>query len=232
MAKRGKRYEKARGAVERHEVFSLIDALKQVKELASVKFDESVDVDINLGVDPSKSDQGVKGSVILPHGRGGVPRVIVFARGEYAEQAEKAGADVVGEKDLVDKIQSGWIEFDYAVATPEVMGLVGKLAKVLGPRGLLPNKRLGTVTFDVGKIVSELKGGRVFFKSDKGGSVHFTLGKVSHEAQSLDENLRAFLKNLLAAKPPSAKGKYLKKMVISSTMGIGVPVNVDELLHK
>lgn len=230
MPKHGKKYQKSRAIVDRDNLFSPQEAFTLVKDLSTTKFNESIDVDINLGVDPTKSEQGVQGAVLLPHARGAVPRVIVFAKGEHAEKARDAGADFVGADDLVEKIKNGWMEFDYAVATPDVMGLVGKLAKILGPRGLLPNKKLGTVTLNTERIVSELKQGKAFFKSDKGGSVHFSLGKVSHNVESLVENFRVFLKTLMAAKPPAAKGRYLKKIVISSTMGVGIPIDTTALL--
>jgi large subunit ribosomal protein L1 len=232
MSKHGKKYIKASEVAAKDQVLSARDALAKVKELAYAKFDESVDVDINLSIDPTKGDQAVRGSVVLPHSRGSQARVIVFAKGDYADQAKKAGADFVGAEDLVEKIEAGWMDFDYAVATPDVMGLLGKLAKQLGPRGLLPNKKLGTVTFNVAGIVTDLKKGRVFFKNDKSGLVHFSLGKVSFDASKLQENLEVFIRALVAAKPASAKGKYLKKVTISSTMGVGVQVNPDEILHS
>ncbi len=230
MAKHGKKYTKSIAAVEQGLALNLADALKKVKEASYVSFDESVDVDINTGIDPTKGDQVVRGSVLLPHGRGKVVRVIVFAKGEYAEAAEKAGADEVGAADLIEKISKGWMDFDYAVATPDMMGSVGKLAKLLGPRGLLPNKKVGTVTFAVAPIIKDLKKGRAFFKNDKGAVVHFSLGKVSFDEQKLNDNFVAFIKALLAAKPASAKGQYIKKITLSSTMGPGVPVSAVEVL--
>jgi large subunit ribosomal protein L1 len=232
MPKRGKKYKQAAQAVDRSQVLSLNDALAKVKQTTFAKFDESVDVDVNLGIDPSKGEQAVRGSVVLPHGRGKKARVAVFAKGDYAEKAKQAGADYVGAEDLIEKISGGWMEFEYTVATPDMMGLVGKLARQLGPRGLLPNKKLGTVTFDVAHIVEDLKKGRVFFKNDKGGIVHFSIGKVSFDENQLRENLASFVKSLTSAKPAASKGKYLKKMTISSTMGIGVSVNPDELIHS
>lgn len=231
MPNHGKKYKKAHDAVSSEQV-SVEKAVESVKDLAYAGFDESVDISVNLSIDPTKGDQVVRGSVLLPHGRGENVKVLVFAKGEYADQAQEAGADYVGADDLIDKIKGGWMDFDYAVATPDVMGLVGKLAKILGPRGLLPNKKVGTVTFDVGRIVSELKKGRAFFKNDKGGSVHFSFGKVSFEKGKLLDNLKAFLKALVAAKPASAKGKYLKKLTISSTMGVGLQVNPEEFLRQ
>lgn len=228
MTKHGKKYTKARTGVSLEDV-SIKEALKKIKEIAYAKFDESVDVGVNLGIDASRGEQTVRGSVVLPHGRGKVPRVIVFAKGDYADQAEKAGADIVGSDDLIEKIDGGWLEFDYAVATPDLMGAVGKLAKVLGPKGLLPNKKLGTVTFDVGPVVKELKMGRAFFKNDKQGIVHFSFGKKSFDVNVLHDNFIAFLKALTEAKPATSKGKYIKRIHISSTMGPSVSVGLDDL---
>ena len=227
MSKHGKKFKKAQEQLDKLVVHSVSDALAKIKELAYVSFDESVDVDVNLGIDQTKGEQTVRGSVVLPHGSGKRVKVIVFAKGDHAEAAQKAGADVVGGQDLVEKINSGWMDFDFAVATPDMMGLVGKLAKILGPRGLLPNQKLGTVTFDVDKVVAELKGGRAFFKNDKGGLVHFSIGKVSFDAQKLQENLQAFVKALSAAKPATSKGKFIRKMTLSSTMGVGIPVGLE-----
>ena len=229
MAKHGKKYTKAREDIATNEL-TVKEALKKVKEVGFANFDESVDVAVNLGIDPSKGEQTVRGSVMLPHGRGKVPRIIVFAKGDHALQGEKAGADLVGAEDLIEKIKGGWMEFDYAVATPDLMGSVGKLAKILGPKGLLPNKKLGTVTFDVGSIVAELKKGRAFFKNDKQGIVHFSFGKKSFEADALYDNFAAFLRALQGAKPPTSKGKYIKKVNISSTMGPGIFVSPEDLL--
>jgi large subunit ribosomal protein L1 len=229
MVKHGKKYEKARGEVAPGKVFPLKDGIAQLKQTAHARFDESVDVNVNLGIDPAKGDQAVRGSVLLPHGTGKIAKILVFAKGDYADEAHRAGADYVGTDDLIEKIESGWLDFNYAIATPDLMALVGKVAKILGPRGLLPNKKAGTVTFDVGAVVSDLKRGRLFFKNDKSGIVHFRLGKVSFDMQKLYDNLVAFTKALAASKPASSKGKFIKKMTISSTMGIGIPVNPDEL---
>lgn len=231
MAKHGKKY---RAAVSKKPSNDLgVDvAFQQVKDLSFVKFDESVDVSINLGIDASKGEQTVRGSVVLPYGKGKEKVVIVFAKGEYADAAKKAGADFVGMEDLIEKIQGGWLDFDYAVATPDVMGTIGVLAKVLGPRGLLPNKKVGTVTFDVDAIVADLKRGRAFFRNDKQGIVHFSIGKVSFDVKKLHENLDALVKAVVAVKPATAKGKYLKKMTVSSTMGIGISINPDEFVRS
>lgn len=231
MSKQGKKYTAAAEKVQLNEIVPIAQALQQVKDIAYAKFDESVDVNINLGIDPTKGEQVVRGSVLLPHGIGKEVKVLVFAKGDHAQQAEDAGADYVGTQDLVDKISKGWLDFDYTVATPDMMGTVGKLARILGPRGLLPNKKLGTVTFDVEQVVKDLKKGRMFFKNDKSGIVHFKIGKVSFELNKLQDNLTAFLKALVAAKPATAKGKYLKKMTVSSTMGPGIAVNPEELLR-
>jgi len=232
MAKRGKKYTEAAQKLGQEELLNASEAVSKVKELAYAKFDESVDVHISLGIDPTKGEQAVRGSILLPHGRGKDVKVLVFAKGDHVDEAKSAGADYVGDQDLVDKISGGWMDFDYAVATPDMMGLVGKLAKILGPRGLLPNKKTGTVTFEVGSVVKELKKGKAFFKNDKGGLVHFNFGKVSFDVEKLKENLNAFIRALLASKPSTSKGKFLKKMTISSTMGVGIPVNPDEFLRS
>jgi large subunit ribosomal protein L1 len=232
MSNHGKKYEEVSKKIVKSELLPIKEALAKVKELAYVSFDESIDVAVNIGIDASKGEQVVRGSVVLPYRKGPEPKVIVFAKGEYAEAAEKAGADYVGADDLIEKINGGWMEFDYAVATPDLMGAVGKLAKLLGPRGLLPNKKLGTVTFDVADVIRDLKKGRVFFKNDKSAVVHFSFGKVSSDIEKLYENFSTFMKALLAAKPASSKGKYLKKVTVSSTMGVGIPVNPDEFLKS
>jgi large subunit ribosomal protein L1 len=230
MLKHGKKYRKAREQVQPGQVVPVKEAFSKLKSLAYAKFDESVDAHVNLGIDASKGDQVVRGSLVLPYAKGAAARVLVFAKGDAAEQAKKAGADFIGADDLVEKINGGWMDFDYAVATPDMMPAVGKVAKVLGPRGLLPNKKLGTVTTDVGSVVSDLKKGRVFFKNDKSGIVHFSFGKVSFAPEKLQENLATFIKALASAKPASSKGKFLKKLTISSTMGIGIQLNPDEVL--
>jgi large subunit ribosomal protein L1 len=231
MAKRGKKYQ---AAVTRkpNSDLSLDAALQKVKDLSYAKFDEAVDVAINLGIDPAKGEQTVRGSVVLPYSKGKEKTIIVFAKGEFADAAKKAGADFVGMEDLIEKIQGGWLDFDYAVATPDVMGAVGALARILGPRGLLPNKKVGTVTFDVEAIVADLKRGRAFFRNDKQGIVHFSIGKVSFDVQKLHENLDALVKAVVGVKPATAKGKYLKKITLASTMGIGISINSDEFVRS
>jgi len=230
MGKHGKKYIQAKGQLEQGKVYSLQEGLQRVKELAFANFDESVTADVNLGIDPTKGDQVVRGSVSLPNQVGSAKRVLVFAKGDYAEQARKAGADYVGDEDLIAQIQNGWFDFDYAIATPDMMSSVGKVAKILGPRGLLPNKKQGTVTFDVADMVKDLKAGLEFFKNDRNGLVHFRFGKCSLGTDALAENFTAFLKSLQSAKPSGAKGRYIEKVTITSTMGPGVKVNVDELL--
>jgi large subunit ribosomal protein L1 len=230
MSNHGKKYRNAAQLVIQKTQLSASDGLKKVKELAFAKFDESVDVSVNLGIDPAKGEQAVRGSIVLPHSRGKKTRVIVFAKGDQAEAAKRAGADYVGAEDLVEKISGGWMDFEFAVATPDLMGLVGKLAKQLGPRGLLPNKKLGTVALEVGPVVEELKRGQVFFKNDKQGLVHFSLGRVSFDVEKLYENLAAFMKSLMASKPSSSKGRFIKKVTLTSTMGVGIQVNPEDFL--
>lgn len=228
MSKIGKKHKKALENLEAAEVISWTSALEFIIKNKHTKFDESVDADIVLGIDPSKGEQTVRGSVLLPHGLGKKVRVLVFAKGEYEDAARAAGADYVGTEDLVEKILGGWMEFEAAVATPDLMGLVGKAAKLLGPRGLLPNKKVGTVTFDVGEIVSDLKKGRVSYRNDKGGVLHAPFGKVSFGPEKLKENLQSLVKAVQSSKPATSKGKFLRKITISSTMGVGVNINPDE----
>lgn len=230
MAGHGKKYLQVKEKLPAGKLFSMADGVKKVKELSYVKFDESVDTHVNVGIDPSKGDQVVRGSVVLPHGTGKKIKIAVFAKGEYADAARKAGADYVGAEDLIEKIEGGWFDFNNAIATPDLMGLVGKVAKILGPRGLVPNKKTGTVTFDVAAVVADLKKGRLFFKNDKNGIVHFSVGRVSFDADKLYDNLVAFIRALAASKPPTSKGKFIKKVTVSSTMGVGVPLNPDEVI--
>ena len=230
MAKHGKKYKAAVSNKPNGDI-AVDMALQKVKDLSFAKFDEAVDAAINLGIDAAKGEQTVRGSVVLPHSKGKEKVIIVFAKGEYADAAKKAGADFVGMEDLIEKVQGGWLDFDYAVATPDVMGAVGVLARVLGPRGLLPNKKVGTVTFDVESIVADLKRGRAFFRNDKQGIIHFSIGKVSFDVKKLQENLDALVKAVVASKPATAKGKYLKKISLSSTMGIGISIKSDEFVR-
>lgn len=228
MKKIGKKHKKAIELLESADVNSWQDALDFVIKNAHTKFDESVDVDIILGIDPSKGEQTVRGSALLPHGTGKKIRVAVFAKGEHEQAAKDAGADYVGAEDLVEKVQGGWMDFEAAVATPDLMAMVGEVAKILGPRGLLPNKRVGTVTFDVGSIVDDLKKGRVSFRNDKGGILHASFGKISFGSNKLLENLTALVKAVQSNKPISSKGKFLKSISVSSTMGVGVKISSDE----
>ena len=203
-------------------LYGLKEAVDVVKQAAYVKFDESVDLAIRLGVDPKRSDQMVRGTTVLPHGTGKKLRVLVFAKGEKEQEARAAGADYVGADDLIEKIKGGWMDFDVTIATPDLMGAVGKLGKVLGPRGLMPNPKTGTVTVEIAKAIAEIKKGRVEYKVEKAGIVHVPVGKVSFDAQKLYENAQAILESILKAKPASCKGRYLKSATISSTMGPGV----------
>jgi large subunit ribosomal protein L1 len=224
-----KKLRAAQDKVEVGKEYSLEDAIKCAKEAAYAKFDETVDLAVNLGVDPRKSEQMVRGTVVLPHGIGKKVRVLVFAKGEKEKEALEAGADVVGAEDLVDKISKGWLDFDKSVATPDVMGLVGKLGKILGPRGLMPNPKLGTVTFDIAKTVKEIKAGKVEYKAEKAGIVHVPIGKVSFDTEKLLENARTVINSIIKAKPATSKGKYLKKIAVSSTMGPGIAVDIASL---
>ncbi len=222
----GKKYENAIKVYEEDKEYPLKEAMDVVKKGAYAKFDETVELAIRLGVDPKKSDQMVRGTVAMPHGMGRPVRVLVFAKGEKEKEAREAGADFVGAEDMVEKIQQGWFDFDKAVATPDMMGLVGKLGKLLGPRGLMPNPKLGTVTFDVGKSVKEIKAGKADFKVDKAGNIHMPVGKVSFSPDALTENAMAAIDSLVRAKPQTSKGKYLKKITVASTMGPGVKVDL------
>lgn len=225
----GKKYDNALAKVDVNKEYALDEALAAVKECVYTKFDETVDIAFNLGVDPRKSDQMVRGTVVLPHGTGKTVRVLVFAKGEKEKEARDAGADFVGAEDLVEKIQKGWLEFDKAVATPDVMGLVGKLGKVLGPRGLMPNPKLGTVTFDIAKAVKEIKAGKVEYRAEKAGIVHVPIGKSSFDKEKLMDNAQAVMKSISKAKPAASKGKYIKKVTVSSTMGPGVKLDITKL---
>ena len=225
----GKKYDNMMAKIETNNEYVLEEALAVVKDSVYTKFDETVDMAINLGVDPRKSDQMVRGTVVLPHGTGKTVRVLVFAKGEKEKEARDAGADFVGAEDIVEKIQKGWLDFDKAVATPDVMGLVGKLGKVLGPRGLMPNPKLGTVTFDIAKAVKEIKAGKVEFRTEKAGIVHVPIGKASFDKEKLVDNAVAVMKSISKAKPASSKGKYIKKITVSSTMGPGLKLDVTKL---
>ena len=233
MAKVGKRFEKAVEAAKQAAGAAagveLAKAIEVAKANATAKFDETMDMAVRLGVDPKHADQMVRGTVILPNGTGKQVRVLVFAKGEKEREAQEAGADFVGAEDLVEKIQGGWLEFDRAIATPDVMGQVGRLGKVLGPRGLMPNPKTGTVTFEVGKAVREFKGGKIEFRVEKAGIVHVPFGKASFTPQQLVDNAMAVLDALLRAKPAASKGRYLQGMSISSTMGPGIRVDTNSV---
>ena len=229
MAKVGKRIRDARAKVDRNKAYPLDEAIKLVKETASVKFDETVDIAVNLGVDPKHADQVVRGVCQLPNGSGRTVRVAVFARGAKADEAKAAGADIVGAEDLFEQVQRGEINFDRCIATPDMMGIVGRLGKILGPRGLMPNPRLGTVTMDVKGAVRAAKAGQVEFRAEKAGIVHAGIGKASFDEGKLIENARAFIEAIQRARPSGAKGTYVKKVAVSSTMGPGVQVDVGSL---
>ncbi|MCM0082712.1 50S ribosomal protein L1 [Geomonas sp. Red32] len=224
-----KKLQEALAKVDRSKTYPINDALSLVKGAAFAKFDETVDVAVKLGVDPRHADQMVRGAVVLPNGLGKEVRVLVFAKGEKEKEAREAGADYVGADDLVAKIQGGWFDFDTAIATPDMMGVVGKIGKLLGPRGLMPNPKVGTVTFDVARAVKESKSGKVEFRVEKAGIVHAPVGKVSFDVQTLRENVVALVEALQKAKPAAAKGTYMKKVSVSSTMGPGVNLDLADI---
>ena len=230
MAHHGKKYREAAKLVDPTKAYTPAEAAELVRQTSVVNFDPSVEAHIRLGVDPRHADQMVRGTVVLPHGTGKIVRVAVFAQGEKAQEALRAGADEVGGEDLVKKIEGGWLEFDVAVATPDMMGMVGKLGRILGRRGLMPNPKAGTVTFDIERAIGEVKGGRVEFKVDKGAILHVSVGKASFSEEALVANLAALLDAVNRAKPSGAKGTYLKTVTIASTMGPGVRVDLPSLL--
>lgn len=229
MAKRGKKYQKAVAEIDRTTIFELQAALDHIMGTKYASFDESVDIAVKLGVDPRHADQMVRSTVVLPNGTGKTARVLVFAKGEKVQEALDAGADYAGGDEFVEKIQGGWLDFEKTIATPDMMGTVGKIGRILGPRGLMPNAKLGTVTFDVGRVVGEIKAGKVDFKVDKAGIVHAMVGKVSFGAEKLKENILAFIDRIIQLKPSSSKGVYLKGVSLSSTMGPGFKVDPMEL---
>jgi len=229
MAKLSKKQKAQAGAVDREKFYGVDEAIGLVKSLATSKFDETVEVAMNLGVDPRHADQMVRGVVNLPKGTGKTVRVAVFAKGAKAEEATAAGADVVGAEDLMETIQGGQIDFDRVIATPDMMGVVGRLGKVLGPKGLMPNPKLGTVTMDVAKAVTDAKGGQVEFRVEKAGIIHAGIGKASFTEDDLKDNFRAFVSAIVKAKPTGAKGKFVQKVSVSSTMGPGVKVDLAEI---
>jgi large subunit ribosomal protein L1 len=224
IVSKGKKYRKAAESVDKTKVYAPAEAVALAKQTATAKFDETIEAHIKLGIDPRQADQQVRGTVVLPHGSGQSKRVIAFAQGDKAREAESAGADVVGGEDLAEKIQGGWLEFDAAVATPDMMSVVGKLGKILGPRGLMPNPKTGTVTMDVGQAVSEIKAGKVEYRVDKFGISHVVIGKASFTEEQLLENYNALIEEIVRAKPSAAKGRYLKSIAVASTMGPGIHV--------
>lgn len=226
-----KRYKSAVLLIDKAKSYTVEEAMATVRQYPPAKFDESVDMSLRLGVDPKHAEQMVRGAVVLPHGIGKAVRVVVFAKGEKEREAREAGADEVGAEDLIEKIQGGWLEFDSAVATPDLMGQVAKLGKVLGPRGLMPNPKLGTVTFDISRAVREIKAGKVEFRVDKAGNVHVPIGKKSFPAEHLVENAMTLLEAVMRAKPAASKGQYLRSLTVSSTMGPGVRVDVQRVAN-
>lgn len=227
MAKKGKKYQEAAKLVDRTKAYDVAEAITLVKETAKANFDETVEAAFRLGVDPKKADQQIRGAMVLPHGTGKTQRVLVFAKGEKAKEAEAAGADYIGDADYINKINQGWFDFDVVVATPDMMAEVGKLGRVLGPKGLMPNPKTGTVTFEVEKAVQDIKAGKVEYRVDKSSNVHVPIGKVSFDEQKLIENFVAITETLIKAKPQAAKGKYMKNASVSSTMGPGIRVDVS-----
>jgi large subunit ribosomal protein L1 len=230
MPNHGKRYQEAAKLVQREQTYAPGDALRLLKETSTVKFDATAEAHIRLGIDPRHADQMVRGTVILPHGTGAVVRAVVFAQGEKAQEALRAGADEVGGEDLVKRVEAGWLEFDVALATPDMMGMVGRLGRILGRRGLMPNPKAGTITFDLERAVREVKGGRIEFKVDKGAIIHVPFGKVSFEEAQLTGNLAALVDAVSRARPSAAKGQYFRSLTVASTMGPGIRVDVPQTL--
>ncbi len=227
--KHGKKWVDTRKKIEKTRDYSLTEAIDFLKSNKQVKFDETLEIAVNLGVDPRKSDQAVRAAAVLPHGLGKTIRVLAFAQGEKAKEAQEAGADFVGSEDLAEKISGGWMDFDAVVATPDQMKVVGKLGKILGPHGLMPNPKVGTVTMDIGAAIKEIKRGKVEFRVEKGGILHAPLGKLSFETNKLQENTKAFMDAVYKAKPAAAKGQYVKKVTLSSTMGQGMRIAIADL---
>ena len=232
MAKTSKKYVEAAKLVDRTTFYEVNDAIELAKKTSSVKFDATVEVAFRLGIDTRKNDQQIRGAVVLPNGTGKTQSVLVFAKGEKAKEAEAAGADFVGEGDLVQKIQGGWFDFDVIVATPDMMGEVGKLGRVLGPKGLMPNPKTGTVTFDVDKAVKEIKAGKVEYRAEKAGIIHVPIGKISFETEKLVENFKAIFDTVQKAKPASSKGTYMKSVAVTTTMGPGIKVDPSSFAAK
>jgi large subunit ribosomal protein L1 len=229
MSGNGKSYRAALAKLDRSQRYVLEDGLRLVKETARAKFDETVEIAVRLGVDPRQADQNVRGTVSLPHGMGKTVRVLAFAKGEKEKEAREAGADFVGSEELIKKITEGWLDFDKAVATPDMMAVVGRIGKILGPRGLMPNPRTGTVTGDIGKAIKEIKAGKLEFRVDKAGIVHVPVGKASFNPEQLIDNAKAVLTSILRAKPASAKGNYVRGVTISATMGPGIKIDLSQV---
>lgn len=225
----GKNYREALAKIDRNQRYLLEDSLRLAKETARAKFDETVEIAIRLGVDPRQADQNIRGTVSLPHGMGKAVRVLAFAKGEKENEAREAGADFVGSDELIKKITDGWLDFDKAVATPDMMAAVGRIGKVLGPRGLMPNPKTGTVSMDIGKAVREIKAGKLEFRVDKAGIVHVPVGKASFDPERLIENARAVIASVLRAKPASAKGNYIKGVTVATTMGPGIKIDLTQI---
>lgn len=232
MAKQGKKYQEAAKLVDINKIYEPEEAIQVLKKTGTAKFDETVEVAFRLGVDPKHADQQLRGAVILPHGTGKTKRVLVFAKGEKIKEAENAGADVVGSEELVQKIQGGWFDFDVAVATPDMMGVVGRLGKILGPKGLMPNPKVGTVTLNVAQAVQEIKAGKIEYRTDKAGNVHLPVGKMSFDEDKLMDNYFTLVDTIVKAKPASAKGQYIRNITLSSTMGPGIRVNTSRVIGK
>ncbi len=232
MAKKGKKYLEALKLIDRNNQYDIKEAVELAKKASSAKFDETIDVVYRLGIDTKKADQQIRGAFVLPHGTGKTQRVLVFAKGDKAKEAENAGADYVGDADFIEKINQGWFDFDVVVATPDMMAEVGKLGRVLGPKGLMPNPKTGTVTFEIEKAVNDIKAGKVEYRADKAGNVHVPIGKVSFDDEKLIENFDAMTDTIVKAKPQSAKGTYMKNVAISTTMGPGIRIDVSPYLKK
>jgi large subunit ribosomal protein L1 len=227
--KHGKKWRSVRELVDKTKEYGLAEAIEFLKSNSYVKYDETVEIAVNLGVDPRKSDQAVRGAVVVPHGLGKSVRVLAFVQGDKEREAQEAGADYTGSEDIAEKIKDGWLDFDAVVATPDQMKVVGKLGKILGTRGLMPNPKVGTVTMDIAKAVRELKAGKVEFRVDKGGILHAAIGKISFDTDKLVDNAKVFMEAVIKAKPSAAKGQYVKKVSLTSTMGQGLKVNVNEM---
>jgi large subunit ribosomal protein L1 len=232
MAKKGKKYLEAVKLLDRTKAYPIVEAIELAKQTNFAKFDATLEVAFRLGVDPKKADQQIRGAVVLPNGTGKTQRVLVFAKGEKVKEAEAAGADFVGDSEFINKIQQGWFEFDVIVATPDMMGEVGKLGRVLGPKGLMPNPKTGTVTFDVTRAINEIKAGKVEYRVDKAGNIHVPIGKASFENEKLVENFKTIFDTMVKVKPSAAKGTYMKNVTVTSTMGPGVKVDPSSVVVK